>query len=87
MALYGFYHDVDLELSWITEHYPSSGSTNYDKSLSGAISLMQKHKVLPVHNVRIRMESMVYTVQGRLVEVKIRGQTHGNAWDRMGNGY
>ncbi|CAB1331140.1 unnamed protein product [Coregonus sp. 'balchen'] len=44
VALFGFYHDVDLELSWITEHYPSTGSTNYDKSLAGAINLMQKHK-------------------------------------------
>uniref|UniRef100_A0A8C8K4M3 Spectrin beta chain, non-erythrocytic 5 n=1 Tax=Oncorhynchus tshawytscha TaxID=74940 RepID=A0A8C8K4M3_ONCTS len=46
VALFGFYHDVDIELSWITEHYPSTGSTNYDKSLAGAINLMQKHKEL-----------------------------------------
>ena len=45
VVLYGFYHDVDLELNWITEHYPSAGSTNYDKSLAGAIVLLQKHKV------------------------------------------
>lgn len=45
MLLFGFYHDVDLELSWISEHIPASGSTGYDKSLAGAISLMQKHKV------------------------------------------
>lgn len=45
MLLFGFYHDVDLELSWISEHVPASGSTGYDKSLAGAISLMQKHKV------------------------------------------
>ncbi|KAI4798393.1 hypothetical protein KUCAC02_022079, partial [Chaenocephalus aceratus] len=44
--LFGFYHDVDLELSWISEHVPASGSTGYDKSLAGAISLMQKHKEL-----------------------------------------
>ncbi|CAK6979040.1 spectrin beta chain%2C non-erythrocytic 5 [Scomber scombrus] len=43
---FGFYHDVDLELSWISEHVPASGSTGYDKSLAGAISLMQKHKEL-----------------------------------------
>ncbi|KAM6973270.1 spectrin beta chain, non-erythrocytic 5 [Aplochiton taeniatus] len=46
VALFGFYHDVDLELSWITEHFPASSSTGYDKSLAGAISLMQKHKEL-----------------------------------------
>uniref|UniRef100_A0A8C9YZ58 Spectrin, beta, non-erythrocytic 5 n=1 Tax=Sander lucioperca TaxID=283035 RepID=A0A8C9YZ58_SANLU len=45
VLLFGFYHDVDLELSWISEHVPASGSTGYDKSLAGAISLMQKHKV------------------------------------------
>ncbi|XP_010891275.2 spectrin beta chain, non-erythrocytic 5 isoform X2 [Esox lucius] len=46
VALFGFYHDVDLELSWITEHNPSTSSTHYDKSLAGAINLMQKHKEL-----------------------------------------
>ncbi|XP_030248101.1 spectrin beta chain, non-erythrocytic 5 [Sparus aurata] len=46
VLLFGFYHDVDLELSWISEHIPASGSTGYDKSLAGAISLMQKHKEL-----------------------------------------
>ncbi|XP_023280049.1 spectrin beta chain, non-erythrocytic 2-like [Seriola lalandi dorsalis] len=46
VLLFGFYHDVDLELSWVSEHLPASGSTGYDKSLAGAISLMQKHKDL-----------------------------------------
>ncbi|KAM8913952.1 spectrin beta chain, non-erythrocytic 5 isoform 3-T3 [Spinachia spinachia] len=46
VLLFGFHHDVDLELSWISEHVPASGSTGYDKSLAGAISLMQKHKEL-----------------------------------------
>ncbi|XP_029350237.1 spectrin beta chain, non-erythrocytic 5 [Echeneis naucrates] len=46
VLLFGFYHDVDLELSWISEHLPASGSTGYDKSLAGAISLIQKHKDL-----------------------------------------
>ncbi|KAL0969732.1 hypothetical protein UPYG_G00231540 [Umbra pygmaea] len=46
VALFGFYHDVDLELSWITEHYPSNSSSHYDKTLGGAINLMQKHKEL-----------------------------------------
>ncbi|CAJ1074861.1 spectrin beta chain%2C non-erythrocytic 5 [Xyrichtys novacula] len=46
VLLFGFYHDVDLELSWISEHLPAPGSTGYDKSLGGAISLMQKHKEL-----------------------------------------
>lgn len=45
MLLFVFYHDVDLELSWIAEHVPASGSTAHDKSLAGALSLMQKHKV------------------------------------------
>ncbi|XP_061631327.1 spectrin beta chain, non-erythrocytic 5 isoform X2 [Phyllopteryx taeniolatus] len=46
VLLYEFYHDVDLELSWILEHVPSSVSTGHDKSLVGATSLMQKHKEL-----------------------------------------
>uniref|UniRef100_I3J096 Spectrin, beta, non-erythrocytic 5 n=1 Tax=Oreochromis niloticus TaxID=8128 RepID=I3J096_ORENI len=46
VVLFGFYHDVDLELNWISEHVPASGSTGYDKSLAGALSLMQKHKEL-----------------------------------------
>ncbi|XP_060938197.1 spectrin beta chain, non-erythrocytic 2 [Limanda limanda] len=46
VLLFSFYHDVDLELSWISEHLPASGSTGYDKSLAGAVSLMQKHKEL-----------------------------------------
>ncbi|XP_034432002.1 spectrin beta chain, non-erythrocytic 1 [Hippoglossus hippoglossus] len=46
VLLFGFYHDVALELSWTSEHLPASGSTGYDKSLAGAVSLMQKHKEL-----------------------------------------
>ncbi|XP_054653046.1 spectrin beta chain, non-erythrocytic 1 isoform X2 [Dunckerocampus dactyliophorus] len=46
VLLFEFYHDVDLELNWISEHVPAGGSTGYDKSLAGAISLMQKHKEL-----------------------------------------
>ncbi|XP_061843662.1 spectrin beta chain, non-erythrocytic 5 [Nerophis lumbriciformis] len=46
VLLFEFYHDVDLELSWISEHVPAGGSTGYDKSLAGAVSLMQKHKEL-----------------------------------------
>lgn len=45
MLLFVFYHDVDLELSWMAEHVPASGSTAHEKSLAGALSLMQKHKV------------------------------------------
>lgn len=45
MLLFEFYHDVDLELSWISEHVPGPESVAYDKSLAGAISLMQKHRV------------------------------------------
>ncbi|XP_026156546.1 spectrin beta chain, non-erythrocytic 5 isoform X2 [Mastacembelus armatus] len=46
VLLFEFFHDVDLELSWISEHVPASGSTGYDRSLAGALSLMQKHKEL-----------------------------------------
>ncbi|XP_056867453.1 spectrin beta chain, non-erythrocytic 5 isoform X2 [Takifugu flavidus] len=46
VLLFVFYHDVDLELSWIAEHVPASGSTAHEKSLAGALSLMQKHKEL-----------------------------------------
>lgn len=56
MLLFGFYHDVDLELSWISEHVPPSGSTAYDKSLAGAISLMQKQRV------SAGLQSMTYRV-------------------------
>ncbi|XP_057715583.1 spectrin beta chain, non-erythrocytic 5 isoform X1 [Corythoichthys intestinalis] len=46
VQLYEFYYDVDLELSWILEHRPSSVSTAHNWSLVGATSLMQKHKEL-----------------------------------------
>nr|XP_057947283.1 spectrin beta chain, non-erythrocytic 5-like isoform X2 [Doryrhamphus excisus] len=46
VLLFEFYHDVDLELNWISEHVPAGGSTGYDKSLAGAVSLMHKHKEL-----------------------------------------
>ncbi|XP_017558803.1 spectrin beta chain, non-erythrocytic 5 isoform X2 [Pygocentrus nattereri] len=46
VALYSFYHDVDLELTWISEHYPLADTSSYGKSLSGAINLLQKHKEL-----------------------------------------
>ncbi len=45
MALYSLYHDVDLELNWISEHHPVADITNYGRSLAGAVSLLQKHKV------------------------------------------
>jgi len=45
VALYSFYHDVDLELNWISEHHPVADMTNYERSLAGAVSLLQKHKV------------------------------------------
>lgn len=48
VLLFVFYHDVDLELSWISEHVPASGSTAQDKCLAGALSLTQKHKVLEI---------------------------------------
>ncbi|XP_073682671.1 spectrin beta chain, non-erythrocytic 5 [Garra rufa] len=46
VALYSFYHDVDLELNWISEHHPIADTTNYGRSLAGAVSLLQKHKDL-----------------------------------------
>ncbi|KAK2878694.1 hypothetical protein Q8A67_019485 [Cirrhinus molitorella] len=46
VALYSFYHDVDLELNWISEHHPVADTTNYGRSLAGAVSLLQKHKDL-----------------------------------------
>lgn len=45
VALYSFYHDVDLELTWIAEHEPVTDTSSYTKSLAGAISLLQNHKV------------------------------------------
>ncbi|XP_066510159.1 spectrin beta chain, non-erythrocytic 5 [Hoplias malabaricus] len=46
VGLHSFYHDVDLELTWISEHQPLTDTSNYGKSLAGAISLLQKHKEL-----------------------------------------
>ncbi|XP_034163832.2 spectrin beta chain, non-erythrocytic 5 [Pangasianodon hypophthalmus] len=46
VALYSFYHDVDLELAWIAEHDPVADTSSYTKSLAGAIKLLQKHKEL-----------------------------------------
>ncbi|KAK3538029.1 hypothetical protein QTP70_027382 [Hemibagrus guttatus] len=46
VALYSFYHDVDLELTWIAEHEPVADTSSYTKSLAGAISLLQNHKEL-----------------------------------------
>ncbi|XP_028831275.1 spectrin beta chain, non-erythrocytic 5 isoform X2 [Denticeps clupeoides] len=46
VALFGFYHDVDLELSWISDHQPLADTSGYDRSLAGAASLQQKHKEL-----------------------------------------
>lgn len=45
VALFGFYHDVDLELTWISDHHPVAETSGYSKSLAGAISLLKKHKV------------------------------------------
>lgn len=45
MLLFVFYHDVDLELGWVAERLPAPGSTAQEKSLAGALSLAQKHKV------------------------------------------
>uniref|UniRef100_A0A4W4DYW9 Spectrin, beta, non-erythrocytic 5 n=1 Tax=Electrophorus electricus TaxID=8005 RepID=A0A4W4DYW9_ELEEL len=48
VTLYSFYHDVDLELTWISEHHPVADTSSYDKSLTGAINLLKKHKELQV---------------------------------------
>lgn len=45
VALYSFYHDVDLELTWIAEHDPVADTSSFIKSLAGAVSLLQNHKV------------------------------------------
>ncbi|KAK1793411.1 hypothetical protein P4O66_011796, partial [Electrophorus voltai] len=46
VTLYSFYHDVDLELTWISEHHPVADTSSYDKSLAGAINLLKKHKAV-----------------------------------------
>nr|XP_055027307.1 spectrin beta chain, non-erythrocytic 5 [Misgurnus anguillicaudatus] len=46
VALYSFYHDVDLELNWISEHHAVADTRNYERSLAGAVSLLQKQKDL-----------------------------------------
>ncbi|XP_063040192.1 spectrin beta chain, non-erythrocytic 5 [Engraulis encrasicolus] len=46
VELFGFYHDVDLELNWIAEHQPLAQTSSFSKSLVGAISLVKKHKEL-----------------------------------------
>ncbi|XP_034722155.1 spectrin beta chain, non-erythrocytic 5-like, partial [Etheostoma cragini] len=65
VLLFGFYHDVDLELSWISEHIPASGSTGYDRSLAGALSLLQKHKELQAEVVAHRKHMNHVLEKGR----------------------
>ncbi|XP_072545910.1 spectrin beta chain, non-erythrocytic 5 [Salminus brasiliensis] len=74
VALFSFYHDVDLELTWISEHYPLADTSNYGKSLAGAINLLQKHKEL---------QSEVNAHSQYLQRVLDRGQTmaRSSQWD------
>ncbi|XP_029973399.1 spectrin beta chain, non-erythrocytic 5 [Salarias fasciatus] len=46
VQLFGFYHDVDLELSWISERVAACKPGGYQQSLSAVLGLTQKHKEL-----------------------------------------
>ncbi|KAA0711222.1 Spectrin beta chain, non-erythrocytic 5 [Triplophysa tibetana] len=74
VALYSFYHDVDLELNWISEHHPVADTRNYERSLAGAVSLLQKHKDL---------QAEVNTHSQYLQRILDRGRAmaHSNQWN------
>ncbi|KAJ8377542.1 hypothetical protein AAFF_G00256380 [Aldrovandia affinis] len=67
VALFGFYHDVDLELTWISERYPLASSTNYGKSLDSALQLQHKHKELQAEVNAHRLHLQRVLEKGRIM--------------------
>ncbi|XP_053365454.1 spectrin beta chain, non-erythrocytic 5 isoform X1 [Clarias gariepinus] len=86
VALYSFYHDVDLELSWIAEHEPVADTSSYTKSLAGAISLLQKHKELQAEVNAHRQYLQRVLERGRAMgnrEVLQRCKHLSTAWEEL----
>ncbi|KAI5616449.1 spectrin beta chain, non-erythrocytic 5 isoform X2 [Silurus asotus] len=86
VALYSFYHDVDLELSWIAEHDPIADTISYIKSLVGAINLLQKHKELQAEVAGHRQYLKRILDRGRAMgnqEVHQRCKHLSAAWDEL----
>ncbi|KAJ8333342.1 hypothetical protein SKAU_G00422380 [Synaphobranchus kaupii] len=76
VALFGFFHDVDLELTWISEHYPLASSTNYGQSLASALHLQQKHKELQAEVNAHRQHLQRVLEKGRIMGNSAQG--HGD---------
>ncbi|KAJ8287365.1 hypothetical protein COCON_G00000240 [Conger conger] len=74
VALFGFFHDVDLELSWISEHYPLASSTNSGQSLASALHLQQKHKELQAEVTAHRKHLQRVLEKGRIMGTPAQGQ-------------
>ncbi|KAF7704200.1 hypothetical protein HF521_021272 [Silurus meridionalis] len=86
VALYSFYHDVDLELSWIAEHDPVADTSSYTKSLVGAINLLQKHKELQAEVAGHRQYLKRILDRGRAMgnqEVHQRCKHLSAAWEEL----
>ncbi|KAI1895008.1 hypothetical protein AGOR_G00101700 [Albula goreensis] len=76
VALFGFYHDVDLELTWISERHPLAVSTNYGKSLASALQLQHKHKELQAEVNAHRVHLQRVLEKGRIMGNSVQG--HGD---------
>ncbi|KAG5855882.1 hypothetical protein ANANG_G00001630 [Anguilla anguilla] len=76
VTLFEFFHDVDLELSWISEHYPLASSTNYGQSLASALHLQQKHKELQAEVSAHRQHLQRVLEKGRIMGNSAQG--HGD---------
>ncbi|KAJ8289416.1 hypothetical protein GJAV_G00001060 [Gymnothorax javanicus] len=76
VALFGFYHDVDLELTWISERYPLASSTNCGQSLASALHLQQKHKELQAEVNAHRQHLQRVLEKGRIMGNSVQG--HGD---------
>ncbi|KAG2457680.1 SPTN5 protein, partial [Polypterus senegalus] len=92
VAFYEFCHDLDLELSWISERQPSASSSNYGRSLDSAQSLLQKHKELQAevsahkqHILRILEQgsSMSQSQQFAEADITQRCEELRKAWDLL----
>ncbi|KAG7328102.1 hypothetical protein KOW79_008046 [Hemibagrus wyckioides] len=86
VALYSFYHDVDLELTWIAEHEPVTDTSSYTKSLAGAISLLQNHKELQAEVNAHRQYLQRVLDRGRAMgnrEVQQRCKHLSTAWEEL----
>ncbi|XP_051775707.1 spectrin beta chain, non-erythrocytic 5 [Erpetoichthys calabaricus] len=92
VAFYEFCHDLDLELSWISERQPAASSSNYGRSLDSAQSLLQKHKELQAevnahkqHIIRILEQgsNMSQSQQFAEADIQQRCEELQKAWDLL----